>query len=449
MRVAFLSLPVDFSGEYDFQSMNFAPNAAMYLLSSILMDAGVDVRVIDPTTVTADLKTQSLREVLTSRLKGCRVVCISSNTLTWPSTIIAIKHIRSVFRGDVKIVLGGLHPTYCYEYIMSSYDIDFILRGEAEATLIELIEAIISGSSFDKIRGLVMRGKDLALSNELPVMGSDVFHGLPLPAYNKLPDLVYRALPIETSRGCRFNCIFCSIPHRNNWRSFNICDAVSRGVNTIAKYIHKFKMRHIFMTDDCFTSDFARAVYILEQIYEKHPDISITIETRVSDWTAAGESISLAVLQRNDIRLAFGVESGYNEGLKRISKGLMIENVEKVLSILEANYLTRKSYFSFIIGFPWERVDDCIRTISFAAALEKRYGPGIVNLNWLMMLPSRIWEKRDCYGIKCDDSIFDNNVFEIDTHSNGFHPFINRSERNYINHIIMRYEDKGIFLRNP
>lgn len=86
--------------------------------------------------------------------------------------------------------------------------------------------------------------------------------------------------------------------------------------------------------------------------------------------------------------IQIGVESGYNEGLRRIQKGIVIEDIIKGATLLREYGLAKSSLFSFIIGFPWENVERCKRTIETAAYLKDKYGV-CVNCVWWIPLPSK------------------------------------------------------------
>lgn len=279
MKIAFMSLPIHLGGASGIASMQIAPPTALYLLSGILLRADFDVHIIDPSVITEQMKKQSLSEILQFHLSGRDIVCISANTLTWPSSIIAIKQIRLIF--------------------------------------------------------------------------------------------------------------------------------------------------------------------------DKHPDVGIALETRVTDWIESEASSALSVFKANKVRLAFGIESGYDSSLKQLNKGLTINAVERLLNFLCRNDLVHKSYFTFIIGFPWESSSDCIKTVEYAASIERRYGPGLVNINWLLMLPSSIWDNRIKYFLNGDDSVFDENAFEGNNAFFDVQSKTRRNGRSYVNHVIEEYENKGIVLRNP
>ncbi|MCL2249570.1 MAG: B12-binding domain-containing radical SAM protein [Oscillospiraceae bacterium] len=449
MKIVFTTFPVEISTDRNFVSMRSTPSTAMYLLSSVLIGVGYDVTILDPYIIANELKVKSLDDIIKHHLNNCSVVCISSNTINWPSTVIAIKSIRKALGNEIQIVLGGLHPTYFYEHIIKNHDIDYIIRGEGELTLPMLIKSINTGVGFEKIPGLVKKRGALLFEDEIPRINNEVFKNLPLPAFEYLPNQAYLMLPVETSRGCQFSCAFCSIQDRNNWRDFDTSFVLSRNQEIIDNFLNKFKAKNVFITDDCLTANFSRASIILKDMVKRNDDIGIIIESRVTDWIVNECDKYLDAFLVNNIRLNFGVECGYDEGLKRISKGLTIDKLESVLHYLDDCSLINQSCFSFIIGFPWENIEDCLKTIRYAAHLVKKFGNGIVNLNWLQIYPSKIWDERLKYNIHKDESVYDEEIIISAKYFYDFHPTISRSSREYLNHVINEYESKGICLRGP
>lgn len=451
MNILFSSMPIELFDNSDIISMRTVPTTAIYLLSAVIRENGYSVEILDPYIIKKELADNTFNSIMRKALEGKDILCLSSNTLNWPMTIEAIKVVRELKGDSIIIVLGGLHPTYCYKYIYSKFDVDYILIGEGEETIIDLLHCIENNNGFESVDGLIVKNREKKELKNIhkPQISPHKYYKLPLPAFDMLPDQAYYALPIETSRGCKYNCSFCSIAHRNNWREFNEELVINRTKKIITGYQNKFINKEIFITDDCLTADLERADRILRGIIDISAESKIMLETRITDWKNEIESYKSKVFSFPQItRLGFGIECGYNEGLLRISKGFTIEILEKTLVFLEKNKLIEKAFFSFIIGFPWETMDECLKTIEYAASIVVRYGQGLVNLNWLWLFPSRLWEKRRNYNIFLSDSVFDDPNYRKQYYFKQTHPKIRNYEYQYINDVIKDYEKRGIYLRN-
>lgn len=419
---------------------------ALYLLGAIIQNHGHNVKIVDPSIIRKYKPyrdNDKLRSFIQHSLIGIDVVCISGNTINWKTNKYLIELIRSLNR-TVKIIMGGLHVSYFYKYTMQTNEIDYIVRDEGEISLVALIDALaVNSSDIRDIPGLVYRHNGEILTNEPVVLTKEQLQESPLPMYEQMPKDTYPMMPIMTSRGCRYGCRFCSVPRKYNWIGLDEEYVINYIKRITDKFSAKFLTNCIYFTDDCFTADSNRACKILDGIAPF--DVNVSIEARARDL----KSLELLKrLQSNKVqRIAIGVECGYNEGLKRINKGLTVEDVIEVLSLLKEHDLIEKAWCSFIYGFPWETVDDCVKTIDFAAYIVKNFGVK-VNINMLSLFPSQIWNERKEYGIEVDESHFDTETL---TSESGFfttHPNFSYSDVNFLLKRIYDYEAKNIVLRS-
>lgn len=123
--------------------------------------------------------------------------------------------------------------------------------------------------------------------------------------------------------------------------------------------------------------------------------------------------------------MQIGVECGYDEGLRLVKKGTTVARVVECLKRLYQTGLNTKVFLSFIIGFPWENEEDINKTIDFVSEISIKYQVKC-SVNWLIFLPSDLWEQRDKYCIKINENFYDN--FQWERNRENFyicHPKIN------------------------
>lgn len=360
---------------------------SIYLLSSILKQHQHAVDIIDLIALGSD---DVIRE---KNYDQYDLIGLGATSFSWPSALRCIKNIRKNNK-EVPIVLGGIHPTMFYEYILSTSQADFVIRGEGENAMVELCEHLQGKRNIKDITSLAYRddkGKIVANSISKQVILSD----LPLPDYDMLPKDVYGGLSVESSRGCPFDCIFCSTNYRKTYRELPAEEFVER-VLKLNKYVPHTKQKTINIIDDEFSLHTKRAIEIADRINQLNLNTKFVFDSRINDINNEEFVKTISPLVG---RLLVGAESGYDKGLQNIGKKTTVEKIENAARILNNYGISHLCDFSFIIGFPWESYDDIVKTISFAAKLMTKYSVNVL-LQWYIQIPgSRLWDMQRQKGI--------------------------------------------------
>jgi radical SAM superfamily enzyme YgiQ (UPF0313 family) len=155
-------------------------------------------------------------------VENCDLLGISSNSINWRFAR-KLSLLARAARPDLRIVLGGIHASLFPEHAIEISSADYVLRGEAEYTFPELVNAITSGKGFEAIAGLTYRDRqEVVRSNPAaPLLTREQLASQPAPAFDLLPENEYHGIAIESARGCAFNCVFCSIPYRRSFRDLS------------------------------------------------------------------------------------------------------------------------------------------------------------------------------------------------------------------------------------
>lgn len=385
------------------------PPLALYLLASILENAGYNIDVIDPYYFYQFEKEKNLYDkcydMIKSHLSEDDIICFSSNTFNWGFTRILVNKISEQFP-NMPIILGGLHPSLFSQHILKTSGASIIIRGEGEETIIDVIRALENKTEFHNIKGITYKnGNKIIVNDDRPILSLQCIEKCALPDYSFVPkEANYNFIPVESSRGCQFSCAFCSIPHRHNWRGLSVDTVISR-IEHASKYMDHFaKNVNIIFVDDCFTIDIERAKITFSQLSKKNFPFKYFIEVRATNVTNSRlfENIDPSIISYMQI----GVECGYDEGLKKIKKGLTISQLYTALDILNTNGFSNLTFLSFIIGFPWEGKEEIDKTLDTIHNISDTYNI-LCNINWLIYLPSDLWNEQDMYNIKVDHSIYD------------------------------------------
>jgi anaerobic magnesium-protoporphyrin IX monomethyl ester cyclase len=375
---------------------NIGPFQGMFLLPQILTDYGCQVDVIFDLDV--KLKTEPA-EIVTQALNA-DLICLSAMSYSWPY----VKKFAELI-GQAKthppIVAGGIHPTLVPEYIMRTTPINVVVVGEGERAITELADYFRGQGSLEDIKGIYYRINGQVHSTpKRELLTSEELGELPIIKWDNRP-VTIRYLSVQTSRGCLMDCAFCAVPFHRSWRPF----PVKSILDSIEACMSKMQgLKVIGFADDCFTTDRQFATEVLKTVTERYPQVRICLEARVRDLLKPGFLEMMA--ETNIQQVQIGVECGYNEGLRKISKGLKIEEVEELGRRVKALGIERAFFYSYILGFPWETMTEMKATIDFAFSIADRFG-GMLQIVWWSTMPgNRLFKQlQDSYGV--DNSTFD------------------------------------------
>jgi len=347
-----------------------APPLGLAWIAAVLEMAGHKVRVIDSPTEGVDLKT-FINEV---ESWSPDVVGITSITPTIYKAYDAAKAIKE-YDKDLPVIMGGPHVTFMYEEALSN-GVDVVVRGEGEYTTLELVNTMekvgLDAERLRSIRGLAFRrgGEIVRTPDRPPIRNLDE---LPPPARHLLPMDKYtlfgkpiRIIHAMASRGCPYGCSYCSTSYF--WGRMIRYRSAEAVADEIEDAVNKYKTNIVVFTDDEFTLG-KRFVYdFLREIRERGLDISFSCGSRVD---TIDRDMMAKLKEHGCTALYFGVESGSQDTINRVGKNITLEQANRVFQW--AKEINIDHVGSFIIGFPWETIDDMKNTVRFAMKLNPTY----------------------------------------------------------------------------
>ena len=252
------------------------------------------------------------------------IIGITTLTVSVHSCYELAKEIKKRFP-EIKIVVGGPHITSNSDDVLKYSEVDIAVIGEGEITFKELIEAMEKGEDIEKVKGLAFntKGKVFFPSPREFISNLDI---LPFPARHLFPVGLYKPQPndqkklpkfsIISSRGCPYSCIFCDKNvFKNRYRSFS----PKYIVEEMFHLVKEFKAGDIAFVDSTFTPSKDRVYGIVEEIKKANLNVTWTCSVR-------GDVLDRQLLKdMKDAgcwRIRLGIESGNNEVLKFIKKGV-------------------------------------------------------------------------------------------------------------------------------
>ena len=358
------------------------PVGVAYLAAALIREKGIKVDVED------QFASGNTNEYIIDKIRSEKYEIIGLSCLT-PS-LSNIKRIAKLIKEadpGVQIVLGNIHATVFPEEVLKEGIGDIVVRGEGEYAFVDVALAIRNNEPLEKISGIsflsdkgVTHNPDRELVEDLDSIPFPAWQMLKFDLYKRYPMLgIYNEiiLPVQASRGCPYECIFCSqnIMYRKpRYRTIdNILDEI--------EYMHdRFKVRYFGFNDAYFPFSVKHGLEFCESLIKRglQKKIRWITETRV-------DKVSLELLKKMKeagLRLImYGFEAGNQSVLDSVRKQTTLKQAEEAM-----NY-TRKagvqSLGLFMLGLPEDTEETCRQTIEFAM----RLSPDIAKFNLTIPQP--------------------------------------------------------------
>ncbi len=289
--------------------------------------------------------------------------------------IVRVHHIASEIkkRREVVCIVGGCHVTALPERTLMEFpSFDYGVLGEGERPLLNLMQNLkaLHPSSVHEIHGLVFRDHhQIRLTEKGTPLTSDELNELPFPAYHKYLGNDKRALAgknaeycLMGTRGCPYRCSFCMqvLGRQVRRRSpENIVREIETAINRYGAHTFRFE-------DELLVTNNRYARTLLELMISSGASKKIrwSAHTRANGITS--DIVALAK-KAGCFLLSMGVESGDDDVLRRIQKGITVDQVRKAAKTIKKHGITLGTYF--IIGHPHESHVTAQRTVDLAAEL--------------------------------------------------------------------------------
>jgi anaerobic magnesium-protoporphyrin IX monomethyl ester cyclase len=327
-------------------------------LAAVLEANGNEVLVLD--CLASDIDHEKLKEKLFSFEPN--LIGISSMTPMVPSTMLAAK-VAKESCPNVTVVLGGPHATFMDREILAQEpSVDVIARGEGEMTLAELAQKTANGESLDSVEGITFRKNGQPIQNQTRPYIQNLDE-LPYPAYKHFPLEKYRLFgklffPVITSRGCPFQCSFCTTS-RILGKQYRERSPKNIG-NELEQLKNEYNADSFTFYDDTLTLNKKRIFGICDEIKNRKIDTPWDCQTRVDQIS---EEILDKMKATNCQQVFFGAESGCQDVLDAVKKRTTIAQNENAIKMAKKAGLFVA--ISIIIGYPNETAEMRRQTFDF------------------------------------------------------------------------------------
>ncbi|MBN1292900.1 MAG: cobalamin-dependent protein [Candidatus Latescibacteria bacterium] len=311
------------------------------------------------------------------------LVCISCPQLVRIPEAITVANLSKKIYPKVPVVMGGASvSTLGIEFFSLTNDVDYIIRGEGEQRLYDLIQALNSTpSQLSLLDGLIYRDGDAIIENPFVSVIQNI-DDLPLPAYDLLPMNIYfeknrnpsvhssaqRSCTMISSRGCPVKCYYCPVhkvfgPTGPNYRM----RSNENVLNEIELLTSRYDVQEIQFEDSNFNSSIARTMSLSHAIGERFSGLRWTTPHGNQMSTLTPEVLS-AMKKGGCYSLHLALESGNQEFLEKRKKSVKLSKVDLLLEQAKEEGFVRSAFF--MIGFPEENRENIARTINYADSID-------------------------------------------------------------------------------
>ncbi|MBA1437674.1 MAG: cobalamin B12-binding domain-containing protein [Epsilonproteobacteria bacterium] len=347
--------------------------------ASFLRDEGFKVAIIDanaenltPQETAQQVKT--LNPLVTAVIVYGNQPSASTQNMTISGRIAkAIKNLT-----DTQVVMGGLHPSALPKRTLKEESVDFVIEGEEQIPLKELIKCLKTDKDLSKVRGLWYKQNNEIKNNPKPKLIDNLDKYLPIAAWDLLPMEEYRAhnwhcfdaiedrIPygaIYTSLGCPYKCTFCCInaPFGGNGIRYRSPELVVKEIELLYK---KYGIKNLKIIDEMFVLDERHYMKIVDLLIAKDFDLNIWAYARVDTV----KEHTLKKLKKAGFNwLALGIESANADVRDGASKKMRVKDIQSIVNKIQNAGI--RVIGNYIFGLPDDTIESMQETLEMAKEL--------------------------------------------------------------------------------
>ena len=323
------------------------PRLGTLILGTMMKGRGWDTEVF----------VEDFRKIDFEAIASADLIGISTITSTAPRAYAIADKAREA---GIPVIMGGPHVTYLAEEALEHAD--FVIRGEGERPLMAFIDAWERGGGYDDIPNLSYRKDGQTVHNPLLPFSGELDR-IPFPDLSLLkPDRPRRtkmsSIPVLTSRGCPFDCSFCSVTGMFG-KKYRF-----RSTENIIEELRQYDRRgnFIFFYDDNFAANRERAKALCAAMIRERFKFKWTTQVRAD----VARDLELVKLMKKAgcHTLYIGFESVNPESLKGMKKNQTVAEISNAVKVLRRHRI--HIHGMFVLGFDQDDWKTVMRTVKFA-----------------------------------------------------------------------------------
>jgi len=350
-----------FHPQNDDSIFRFPPLGLGYI-ASLLKKHGISVELVDCTFMRMNNALEKIRQSH-PKIIGIQVMFSMKEK--------ALQMAQTLRKDCDLLVAGGPLPTSNPEDFLQYFDIVGI--GEGEETMLELTKAFASGTTLKNVKGIAYKENDVTVFTK-PRDSIENLDDIPFPAREMFDNQTYKTYysknfgytttSVMTSRGCPFQCDFCSRPiFGNAFRSRS-----TRNIVEEVQAVQDLGYERVWFADDCFTLGRTRFLSICNELIRRRLNIGWECLSRVD---TIDKEVAQKMKKAGCLRVFFGIESGNDSVLKIMKKQITINQAKEAVQTCKKAGIQVGAFF--ILGYPGETDKTVLDTVNFAASLPLDY----------------------------------------------------------------------------
>lgn len=380
------------------ENYTLAPPMGILYIGTVLRNAGYNVQIIDSFPAHYE---SAIRRITYFQpdLIGISVLTTGYSIASRYTSLLKQQNPNALF------CWGGVHASSLPEEVLKEQDIDFVVIGEGEETMLEVCNNLSEGKGLEGIKGIAFKKKGKILNNgsrpfienldSLPFADRALLKSPPFSWYLSPPGILrgkfYCGITtMYTSRGCPYQCIFCASKTVHGYRLRR--RTVASVIDEMRYLKNNFGVYGIYFIDDTFAIDRKWLEEFCNTFKKNDLKMIWGCQTRAD----VAQNIDILWVMKNAgcVQIDIGCESGSDRILKILKKGIMSEMILKSFENLKK--VKMKTFATFIIGNPDETMEDVKKTENLA-----KFAPGSVS--FLILVP---YPGSDLYKIAIENKWF-------------------------------------------
>lgn len=442
---------------------HYRPPLALMYLSGYLKRGGVDTKIIDicfknqvrtkrlydnKDSILLETENKIINIVNSTDADIIGITCFTPELFEVEQLAAKIK----IAKPDAIIIAGGIHPTLCpNDFLYPASNFDFVVIGEGEVVLLDLVKAIRSKSTdyrtvkgigyYDKSASEVVLTERPSLVENLDEIAFPNYDDLDMNYYTTaspyaIRGVFTRSFYILSSRGCPSSCTFCAakkLREYNGINKFVRLRSPQSLYNEIQELRIKYGIDSFYFIDDLFTLQKKNVYDFCSLMKKKKNHLVWGCSAKVN--TVDYEMLK-AMRDVGCIQLDFGIERGSNEALRYLRKGININQIEKIFK--DCQTLGIRTFANMLVNIPNEEEKD----LQDILELTKKIKPSIVTFNIFTPYPgsdlfdlhSKYFERKDYPLLMENPAVLMLKMpekFKFASHSIDFRTWIKESTKKY------------------